>query len=193
MAKKKPKCLMTYPICKEDIDVTQYFKLIIKVFNHNVSRFGPWLKKHKEDVVQAGYIGLIKAKSKYEPKKGSFLGLAWLRIDSAIKAEVATLSRYHMNHVSLEDIGYSPSATATDKLPWEEMFSGDILDYGIILRMVKGEDHKKLLYGIIEMYPYWKLRAILGETKEEHDAHVLFLKSELLGLLATIHPNLQVK
>ena len=64
-----------------------------------------------------------------------------------------------------------------------------MVDYESVLRMITDPDDQKLLEGIIEMYPYWKLRKILGETKEEHDARVARLKDELREILRIFHPS----
>lgn len=186
---KAHKKLMTYPLTNEEIDVTNYNNLVIKVFNRLVQKYGPWLHRHRDDLLQCGYVGLIKAKEKYTPGRGSFLALAYLRIMSKMQEEIAKYAKFEMNTTPIEEI-YLPRNNQEEKLNWTDMFGGHILDYGMILRMVADTDDRKLLVGIIEMYPYWKLRAVINESKEDHEIRVARIKEELRELLEILHPNL---
>lgn len=182
---------MKYPDTNEEIDVLNYHKLIIKVYKAMCLKYGTWLERHKEDLVQSGYIGLVKAKEKYTPGRGSFLGLAYLRIMSAMQGDIARHAKYDVNTTPLESFGPKHDAKSpdgTERLSWEETFSGNILDYEVVLRFITDEEDKAVLFGIIEMYPYWKLRNILKETKEEHESRVVRIKQELRELLEILHP-----
>lgn len=189
---KDEKHRMTYPETNEEIVILNYENLNIKVFNRMVQKFGPWLHRHRFDLLQTGYIGLIKAKEKYTPGRGSFVALAYLRIMSVMQNDIAKYAKFEMNTIPLEDVS-GPTGTSKgemSEMTWEDMFSGHILDYGLLLRMVEDADDQKVLLGIIEMYPYWKLRAIMNESKEDHEIRVARIKEELKELLEILHPNL---
>lgn len=179
-----------YPETNEEINVVDYHNLVLKVFNSMVNKFGKWLYDHKADLVQSGYVGLLKAKEKYTPGRGSFLGLAYLRIMSAMQNDIAKYAKHEMNTISAEDLKSCTQGPGSEKLDWNDMFPAVILDYDSIFKMVTNEDDKKVLVGIINMYPYWKLRNILGETKQEHDDRVLRIKEDLVEILEILHPNL---
>ena len=177
-----------YPLSADDIVVTNYHNLVLKVFQQMVGKYGQWLYRHRDDIVQTGYIGLLKAKEKYVPGRGSFLGLAYLRIMSAMQGEIARYAKYETHTVPLEKIK-AKERKQDNSLTWEDRLSGTYIDYGLMIRSITDEDSRKLLLGIIEMYPYWKLRSILNESKEEHDARVEQLKGEMVDLLEIYHPQ----
>ena len=182
---------MTYPKTRKEIDVMNYKNLVLKVYNNLTVKFGQWLHRYRVDLVQTGYIGLIKAKEKYVPGRGSFVALAYLRIMSAMQEEIAKYAKYEMNTTPLEEMTVSTGdPEGSGNITWEDMFKGDILDYGLIFRMISDDDDRQVLVGIIEMYPYWKLRSILNETKPEHEARVKNIKQELRELLEILHPNI---
>jgi hypothetical protein len=185
----KGKCKKTYPRKNRDIDIMDYENLVNKVFNSRVKKFGGWVHLYREEMVQEGFIGLMKAKEKYQPGRGSFLGLAWLRISKAMNTELAKFAKYNMNTKPIDSLNGYARVDGNSSLNWEDLVAGDIIDYEVIIGFVSEEDDKKLLHGIIEMYPYWKLRAILGESKAVHEMHVEKLKVELLELLDIVHPN----
>lgn len=179
---------LRYPETREEIDVTNYTGLIHKVFNDLVGKFGDWIRYQKQDLIQTGYIGLIKAKEKYVPGRGSFLGLAYLRIRSAMQTDIVKYSKFYSQTTQLENIRCSGS-NDDDGLDWESTFGEVILNYHAVFSMVTDEDDRKLLVGLIELYPYWKLRAILKETKEDHEVRVYRLKQELRDIVDTLHNN----
>jgi hypothetical protein len=180
----------TYPETNEEIDVNNYSNLVVKVFKGLIQKFGPWINRHRDDLIQQGYIGLIKAKEKYTPGRGSFIALAYLRIMSAMQEEIAKYAKYEMNTTPIEEIKHVSGNEDADKLDWADMFPGDIIDYGVLLRMVEDNDDRKVLFGLIETYPYWKLRAIMKESKEDHEIRVVRIKENLKELLEILHPNL---
>ena len=153
-----------------------------------IFKYGSWLYRHKVDLVQTGYIGLLKAKTKYKPGRGSFLGLAYLRIMTAMQGEIARYARYETYTVSLEKI--SPGEDKHDNsYSWEDLLAGEYIDYPLIIRSVSGKDNRKVLSGLINGLPYWKLRSICSESKEEHDARIELIKEEMVDLLEIFHPR----
>lgn len=187
MTKKKNP--MKYPATNEEIDILNYQNLNLNVFNHLVNKFGPWLYRHKADLLQSGMIGLLKAKEKYIAGRGSFLGLAYLRIMSQQQLEIAKYAKFEMNTTPLENMKNSVEHENSDKLSWEDSFGGVILDYEAIFKMIMDDDDKRLLVGLVDQYPYWKLRAILKETKEEHEERVEHLRVELVDIVEVLHIN----
>jgi len=181
--------LQKYPKRNEDIIIEDYHNLVLKVYCHMIAKFGTWLQRYKQDLIQSGYCGLIKAKEKYEPGRGSFLGLAWLRIQSAMQSDIAKYAKFETYTMPIEDLKLYANAADSEQLDWQDLIPSEMVDYESVLRMITDPDDQKLLEGIIEMYPYWKLRKILGETKEEHDARVARLKDELREILRIFHPS----
>jgi len=188
---KKEKDPKKYPKRRRDIKLEDYENLVQKVYKHKVDKFGGWLKMHKEDILQVGRIGLIKAKEKYTPGRGSFLGLAWLRIDTQMNNEVAYLAKHKVTTNYLEDFKGTGNRGDDSVLSWEDLFSSVTVDYEVLLRMYEEGDDKKLLWGMIEMYPYKKLRAILKESDELHFERVARIKRELIELFEILHPQLR--
>jgi hypothetical protein len=180
---------MKYPKTREEIQVRNYHRLILKVFNVVLKKYGPWVNDHKDDLIQTGYVGLLKAKEKYTPGRGSFLGLAYLRIMSAMQNDIAKYAKYSVHTTPVEDIKETSFGNDKDKLLWEELFSLVIINYEAIFRMVSDPDDRKILYGILDQYPYWKLRAILNETKEDHESRIERIKEELTDILEILHPT----
>lgn len=185
----KPKDPKKYPLTNEEINVSDYHNLVLKVYCHMISKFGRWLQRYKKDLIQVGYIGLLKAKEKYEPGRGSFLGLAYLRIMSQMQSDIAKYAKFETNNMSIEDLCLYSDAPDSDKLDWQDLIPSDQVDYGAVFAMIKDPDDLALLEGIIEMYPYWKLRYILKEKKEDHDKRVERIKDELREILRVIHPT----
>lgn len=181
---------MKYPKTREEIQVRNYHRLILKVFNIVLKKYGTWVNDYKEDLIQTGYVGLLKAKEKYTPGRGSFLGLAYLRIMSAMQNDIAKYAKYSVHTTPVEEIKGSSENQDRDKLMWEELFSQVIINYDAVFRMVSDPDDLRVLNGILDQYPYWKLRAILNEDKASHEARIERIKEELSDILEILHPTM---
>lgn len=161
----KPKEEVHARVNKEDINVLDYYELIGKMLRTMTEKYGPVVFNLAEDLGQYAFELLLKAKKDYNPNKGTFVTLAYLRLftmmDRYIQRHLLT-TRYevlcgaggHMSQPKGED----------EKSPEVE---GGIIDFEKIHNKFMGSDMEPYYLALIDDWGYDRCMKELGCTREE--------------------------
>jgi len=71
-----------------ELIIEKYYPMVLKISSNY---YAPWAEK--EDIVQCGVVGLIKAVFYFEEGKSSFTSFAWRSVESEIKSFLTYLNR----------------------------------------------------------------------------------------------------
>lgn len=133
-------------IPEDEVDVTEYEPLIHKVVKDFARTYGDLITDNYEDYVSAGYIALIKAKKAYDPERGTFVTIAFLKVLSAVQAlylkykeqqSVSDLRKLKVNDKEGESVEDSDSFT--------ESVSGSTVDYRVVGSLLSKENQRLYL------------------------------------------------
>ena len=133
-------------IPEDEVDVTEYEPLIHKVVKDFARTYGDLITDNYEDYVSAGYIALIKAKKAYDPERGTFVTIAFLKVLSAVQAlylkykkqqSVSDLRKLKVNDKEGEGVEDSDSFT--------ENASGSTIDYKVVGSLLSKENQRLYL------------------------------------------------
>jgi len=160
-------------IPKKDIDILGYNRLIMKVMSQLAKKHGRWVYDYREELEQEGIIGLIKAYHTYDPNRGTYVTIAYLKIHTEMTRCINRRARTFVHMNQLEDIN-PPGAEGRGKLTWEDLFPGNLVDYFSVARLSINPEEEKL----------WKLFEGLcnGVLKPPMYLYVGVTKEELVGL-----------
>ena len=113
-----------------------------------VNRFNPKNHTERQDLIDAGRIGLWKALQKYDPSKGNLISTyAWRPIQWAIIREI----KKRQSHISIRDVATPPSLPPADMV-WE-FFTNDMTD-----------QEKRLIELRCQGYKFREICDIVGES-----------------------------
>ena len=131
---------------KDEVDVTEYEPLIHKVVKDFARTYGDLITDNYEDYVSVGYIALIKAKKEYDPDRGTFVTIAFLKVLSAVQAlylkykkqqSVSDLRKLKVHDKEGESVEDSDSFT--------ENASGSSIDYKVVGSLLSKENQRLYL------------------------------------------------
>jgi len=180
-------------IPKEDVNLLDYTALLKGVFNKFVIAYGPLVAIWEEDLMQEGQIGLMKALDKYDPKKGTFVTIAWLKVHTAMTRKLnckGGILQVLKHEISFEDMGnknWSRSGGSASggmaEVSWEETFEGTPVNYDALVWHFTDPKDRKAAYCIFKYLSKKNRIKILGEPIEEADVRCERVFSEMLTLL----------
>lgn len=140
-------------IPKEDIDVTQYNQLTGKVLMTLTKKHGRKVFGMRDDLISLSYEILLMAKKVYDPSRGTFVTLAYLRLYTLLDRYIfRELKRQSREFLSLDktkanhDSGYDPSTTENFK----ESIEGASFDMDIFFERYLGTDQEKAFRAVVE-------------------------------------------
>ena len=122
--------------------------------------------------MQEGYIGLIKALEVYDPDRGTYVTIAYLKVYTEMTRCLLKAGREYRNTVPLEDLSL-PNGSAGD---WESLFQNEIIDFDAVVRLSCLDDEDFELYKHLALGTRSRsIHVQMGITEEE----VAWIKEEL--------------
>ena len=133
-------------IPEDEVDVTQYEPLIHKVVKDFARTYGDLITDNYEDYVSVGYIALMKAKKAYDPERGTFVTIAFLKVSSAVQA----LYLKYKKQQSVSDlrklkVSDKEGDSVEDSDSFTESVSGSTIDYGVVGSLLSKENQRLYL------------------------------------------------
>ena len=157
-------------IRKEDIDLLGYERLTMKVLVQIAKTHGQWVFDYRESLEQESMIGLIKAWHAYDPTRGTFVTIAYLKIHNEMTRFINKKARAYVCMNNLEDIKFGYVQGGTAKMTWQDLFPGNHVDYFDVARLAikpDEEDMWKLFKGLCSGVLKVSMHKYVGVTKDE--------------------------
>ena len=169
---------------KEDVNILDYHPLIRKTINRLAKKYGKFVYLYEQELIQEGYIALIAAWNTYNPERGTFVTLAWLRVDTALKRELNRQAKEFKKTNRLEHLSFEGGEVLT----WEDMFASDEVDYAAICRLAcKDSIDAELVYGLVEGITKKDMAVWIGVTHEDMLERYDFLKEEMVAVVNELY------
>lgn len=127
---------------KDEIDILDYKGLLIKVLNVLARKHGKNVFLYEEDLIQEGYIGLIKALEAYDPTRGTYVTIAYLKVYTEMTRFLLRAGREYRCTVSPEDLTFMDGSPGD----WESLFQNETVDYDAVARLAAVDDIDLELY-----------------------------------------------
>jgi len=139
--------------------VERYHNMVIKISNQF---FGTWAEK--SDIIQNGYVGLLKAVYYYKTEKeANFTTFAWTNINSEIKSFLTYLNR-------------KKNKILSDSLSYDYSFSDDSdIEEGSYYISEASESYE---HSYDQYYLYNKTLTIIGEEISDEEMKIFDLYSQ---------------
>lgn len=169
----------------DEIDVTKYYRLVDKVLNRFQRKFGNVIMQNRDDLFAHGLIGLMKAKDAYDPSKGTYVTLAYLRVHSNIWEPLMKILKYRENNISLEDTKF-PNMDICDT-NWEEQVEGVNLDYEWIGSMLNSKLKRLVYFSLLYGYNMKEIMEFSGESRVIIRETIKEVKAETMCLVYDIY------
>ena len=137
---------------KEEIDILEYEPLIGKILHKLAKKHGPWVYRYKEELHQEGFVGLIQAYNRYDPTRGTYVTIAYLRVWSAMQKVVNKEAKRYVKTEHLEEMRTSgkSSAVGGPSVNWQDLIPSHEVNYGAVLRLaVPDEKDRELMNHVI--------------------------------------------
>jgi len=136
-------------IPKDQVNVLDYKPLINKVLQSLAKTYGQYVYDYDEELKQDGIIALLKAKEDYDPTRGTYVTLAWLRIRTFMHRRLIKESEQYANTCYLEDLAL-PS-DSSEPLIWEDLLPSNQVDFAAVARLACTDSLDwKILEGLTE-------------------------------------------
>lgn len=173
---------------KDDVDILDYEPLVWKIITKFAATKGNWVYDYKEELKQIGYMALISAHKSYDPTKGTFVTIAWLRIQTHVGRFLRKQSIYFSSVNHLEDLNYTTGSN--EAIAWEDLFPSNEIDLNVIARLAvnKNDDIDWKLLDLLVMGE--KKRSIpkkLGLTHAETKTRIGLLRENLVAVCNEIY------
>lgn len=162
---KTPKEEQHDRIPKEDVHVEEYEELIAKVYHRMVNKYGEWVTYHKESLFQQGYMGLCKAKQSYDPSRGTFVTLGYLKIHTEMTRYLTKKWNKQKREVYLEE-ALEERGDAVNNYAWEDYQGGYSIDYDKLANHFK---YWRDRYAVMAVCEKWNKRKKVKYMKEPID------------------------
>ena len=151
-------------IPKEDVDVLQYDKLIGKVLVTLTHKYGSRVFSLQEDLVSLGYETLLLAKKKYDPSRGTFVTLAYLRLYTYLDRFLSREFRRQSQVVYSLDTHSSVKNANTGSVfsvPFQVFVDGGLFDMEVFFGWYIGTEKEKPFLALVDG---WDERKVVRET-----------------------------
>jgi len=168
---------------KESIDILKYEPLIWKVVTSFAKRLGNWVYDFKEDLKQIGFLALMSAFKDYDNERGTYVTLAFLRVQTFIGRYLRKQAVSHSHCGHLEDLLDSRKAIA-----WQDLFPSNDIDLNVIARLaVRDAKDWQVLEALVDDEPYKTFPARVGLTRKDATARIKELRENLIAVTNEIY------
>ncbi len=170
---------------KDSINILEYDRLLHKMIYKMSKTYGKWVFDYKEELMQEGYIGLIKAHKVYDPTRGTFVTIAYLRVHTEMCHYLNHKAKGFVRMNNLEDVQGKSSPLGGGSFTWEDLFAGNEVDYLAVARLsIDKEDivSQKLFEGLIMGVRKGSLHKFCGVPRDEIQGRI----DELKGLMVAV-------
>lgn len=176
---------------KDQINILDYHGLLIKIVNKLAKDYGLFVYEYEEDLIQVGYIALIAAWEKYDPTRGTYVTIAWLRAHTYMQRALFKHIKSYVGTVNLEDLKFKDSE---DCMGWQDLFPSQDVDYFAVAR-IGIRDYDDIGWKLFEALCNGKLKRsmpkILGLNMEEVEEAYDDLKEDLLGACEELYGDIR--
>jgi len=176
-------------IAKSEVDIDQYQPLVNKIVNSYVKCYGDIAFDNRDDLLQEGYIGLIKAKKTYDPERGTFVTHGYRCATSEINKKFKKLvDEYKRSDLSIdrETDGTGASSDHTSDAKSNVLsHPGTIINYESIGRMLNHE-HRKLYWCLYNGLNTYKTCAMCDIPYKDYSKHLANLREEIVEILKAL-------
>jgi len=156
--------------------------LLKGLVNKFVIAYGPWVSMWEDELLQEGQIGLMKALDAYDPERGTFVTIAWLKVHTEMTRKLKAIRKIKRHEVYLEDLKKDFNAD-NEEVAWEETFEGSCINYQALVWHFTNWRDRRAAVCIFEQFSKKKRRLILKETMEESDERCERVFSEIMTLV----------
>ena len=166
-------------LAKEEINILDYHSLIMKEIHSLANKYGKFVWKFQSDIVQEGYIGLIEAFNKYDPKRGTFVTLAYLRVKTRCSRELYRHIKEFKCCSHLEDLTHVEG----DYMVWADIFPSNEVDYEGVCRLAcKDYTDRELVIGLAAGIVKEDMAVWIGTTHKEMLRRYDELREEMIAV-----------
>ena len=179
---------------KEDVNILDYEALIWKIITKSAMTHGNWVYDHKESLKQVGYMALMSALKSYDPTKGTFITIAWLRVTTHIGRVVRKKAIEYASTNHLEDLNFTTGSN--EAIAWQDLFPSNEIDLNVIGRLAINPDDNVDVYilsmltkGVSRRSMPRQLSELLGYemTHEEAKERVKTLRDNMVAVCNEIY------
>ena len=127
----------------EDVDLLGYDRLLNKILFALGKKYGQWVFDLKEELLQEGIIGLIKAHKAYDPERGTFVTIAYLKVHTEMVRFINAKAKQFVIMNDLENLHVSLNANeVSSMITWEDLIPSNQVDYLAVAKIsIKEDDH----------------------------------------------------
>ena len=173
-------------LAKEDIDLLGYDKLIMKILVNMANARGQWVYDHKESLQHEAMIGILKAYDVYDPTRGTFVTIAYLKIHTEMTRFLNKKSRAFVCMNYLEDLKFGFVQGGTAKMTWQDLFPSNNIDYIEVARLSIKEDDEigwEIFRCLCDGVPWSSVHKRVGLTREETKERKELLKEDMIAVV----------
>jgi RNA polymerase sigma factor (sigma-70 family) len=173
---------------KENVDILMYEPLIWKVITKYAVAKGNWVYDYKEELKQIGYLALISAFQSYDPERGTFVTIAWLRIDTHISRYLRKQAIHFRSTNHLEDLNFTTGSN--EAISWQDLFPSSDVDIPVVCRLAVSEQDDidwKLLNMLIMGERRRSIPNKLGLSRTETNRRIEILRENLVAVCNEIY------
>ena len=134
-----------------------------------------------EDLYQEGQIGLLKALDAYDPTRGTFVTIAWLKVHTEITRRLNSVRKVMKYEVPFEDLKID-STDDQEGVTWEETFEGSDIDYNALVWHFTNWRDRRAAVCVFEQHSKLKRRKNLKEPLDKADARCERVFQEIMTL-----------
>ena len=171
-------------IPKEDVDILDYHPLIMKELHKLAGDYGKFVWQYEHELVQEGYIGLMNAWEKYDPERGTFVTIAYLRVQTKMGRELVKHIKEYIKLNHLEDIKFMDG----DSMMWEDIFPSNEVDYEAVCKLAcKDAIDVELVYGLVNGVTKKDMPVWIGTTHKEMLRRYKALREEMIAVVNELY------
>jgi hypothetical protein len=123
---------------KEEVDILEYEALVWKIICKEAAGKGNWVYDYKEELKQLGFMALMSAHNSYDPTKGTFITIAWLRVSTHIGRFLRKQAIYFSSINHLEDLSFTTGSN--EAISWQDLFASSEIDLNVIIRLAVNKE-----------------------------------------------------
>lgn len=175
-------------IPKDEVDILQYEPLIWKIICTFAGKLGNWVYDYKEELKQIGYIALMSAHKDYNPERGTFVTLGYLRVHTHITRFLRKQSIHFGSCHHLEELNLKSGSSLA--IAWQDLFPSNEIDLNVIARLAVSKEDDidwKILECLINGVPKRSMPKQLGLTHVETERRIALLRENMVFVTNEIY------
>ena len=175
-------------IDKGEINILDYEALVWKIICKEAAGKGNWVYDYKEELKQLGFMALMSAHKSYDPTKGTFVTIAWLRVSTHVGRFLRKQAIYFSSVNHLEDLNFTTGSN--EAIAWEDLFPSNEIDLDVIARLAVNKDDDidwKILDMLCNGSKKRSMPKALGLTHEETRQRIAKLRANLVAVCNEIY------